>query len=129
MEVTTTTIRHKRKEVDILSKPCICIDVSKNTSHVQGFINSIKTPVSKPFKIEHTITGFNKIRDLYNKLVESTNLKPLVIFEYTGVYHKSLIQFLELENTIITQFLRLNQLNIAIQKLETPKLIKETVKT
>ena len=87
----------KSKEVDILSKPCICIDVSKNTSHVQGFINSIKTPVSKPFKIDHTLTEFNKIKDLYNKLVDLTNLKPLVIFEYTGVYHKCLIQFLELE--------------------------------
>lgn len=87
----------KRKEIDILSKPCICIDVSKNTSHVQGFINSIKTPVSKPFKIDHTLTEFNKIKDLYNKLVDLTNLKPLVIFEYTGVYHKCLIQFLELE--------------------------------
>ncbi len=97
MEVATTLIRHKRKEVDILSKPCICIDVSKNTSHVQGFINSTKTPVSKPFKIDHTITGFNKIKDLYNKLVAQTNLKPLVIFEYTGIYHKCLIQFLEQE--------------------------------
>lgn len=81
-----------------MSKPCICIDVSKNTSHVQGFINSIKTPISKPFKIKHTITGFNKIKDLYNKLVELTNLNPLIIFEYTGVYHKCLIQFFELEN-------------------------------
>lgn len=80
-----------------MSKPCICIDVSKNTSHIQGFINSIKTPVSKPFKIDHTITGFNKIKNLYDKLVELTNLNPLVIFEYTGVYHKCLIQFLEQE--------------------------------
>ena len=90
-------IRHKRKEVDILSQPCICIDVSKNTSHVQGFINSIKTPVSKPFKIDHTITGFNKIKNLYIKLVNLTNSKPLVIFESTGVYHKCLVQFLEQE--------------------------------
>ena len=89
-------IRHKRKEVDILSQPCICIDVSKNTSHVQGFINSIKTPVSKPFKIDHTITGFNKIKDLYIKLVNLTNSKPLVIFESTGVYHKCLVKFLRL---------------------------------
>ena len=35
-----------------MSKPCICIDVSKNTPHLQGFINSIKTSISKPFKIE-----------------------------------------------------------------------------
>lgn len=98
MEVTTTTIRQKRKEVDILSKPCICIDVSKNTSHVQGFINSIETPFSKPFKIEHTLTGFNKIKDLYKKLVDKTKLKPLVIFEYTGVYHECLISFLKQEN-------------------------------
>ena len=90
-------IRHKRKEVDILSQPCICIDVSKNTSHVQGFINSIKTPVSKPFKIDHTITGFNKIKNLYIKSVNLTNSKPLVIFESTGVYHKCLVQFLEQE--------------------------------
>ena len=49
-----------------MSQPCICIDVSKNTSHVQGFINSIKTPVSKPFKIDHTITGFNKSKTIYD---------------------------------------------------------------
>ena len=78
-------------------KPCICIDVSKNTSHVQGFINSIKTPVSKPFKIEHNKTGFNKIKDLFDKLVNLTNLKPLIIFEYTGVYHKCLVQYLDQE--------------------------------
>lgn len=72
----------KRKEVDISSKPCICIDVSENTSHVQGFINSIKTPVSKSFKIKHTITSFNKIKDLYNKLVTLTNLKTLIIITH-----------------------------------------------
>ena len=78
-------------------KPCICIDVSKDSSHVQGFIDSIDTPVSKPFVISHTKTGFNKIKDLYQKLVSLTNLKPPIIFEYTGVYHKCLVSFLELE--------------------------------
>ena len=72
-------------------KPCICIDVSKDSSHVQGFIDSIDTPVSKPFVISHTKTGFNKIKDLYQELVSLTNLKPPIIFEYTGVYHKCLV--------------------------------------
>ena len=80
-----------------MSKPCICIDVSKDSSHIQGFIDSIDNPLSKPFVISHTKSGFDKIKDLYQKLVFLTNLKPLIIFEYTGVYHKCLVSFLELE--------------------------------
>ncbi len=81
-----------------MSKPCICIDVSKDSSHIQGFIVSINTPICRPIKISHTKIGFNKIKDLYISLLKQTNIKPLVIFEYTGVYHKCLISYLELQN-------------------------------
>lgn len=84
-----------RKEVLILSKPCICIDVSKDTSHVQGFIDSPQNPTSKPICINHTKTGFSKINDLYNNIYIKTNQKPLIILEYTGVYHKTVVSFLE----------------------------------
>ena len=75
--------------------PCICIDVSKNSSHIQGFIESSNTSVSKPIKIYHTKTGFDNIKILYDKLVSLTNLNPIIIFEYTGVYHKCLVSYLD----------------------------------
>lgn len=81
-----------------MPNPCICIDVSKDSSHIQGFIDSIKTPICKPIKISHTKLGFEKIKSLYFSLVEKTNIKPLIVFEYTGVYHKCLISYLEQEN-------------------------------
>ena len=51
-----TLIRQTRKESDNLSKPCICIDVSKDTSHVQGFIDFNKS-VSKHAAARHTGQG------------------------------------------------------------------------
>lgn len=88
-------IRQKGKEVCFLFNPCIAIDVSKGSSHIQGFYNS-QDQVSKPTKINHTITDFNQIKILYDLLVSKTNKKPLIIFEYTGVYHKTLVSYLEM---------------------------------
>ena len=55
---------------------CITIDVSQNKSHIQGFIGSNK-PLSKARTMRHT---------------------PLIIFEFTGIYHKSLEKFLISQN-------------------------------
>ena len=74
--------------------PCITIDVSKETSHVQGFLDN-NVPLSKPKKILHTKEGFSNILTIYNQIVYKTGIKPTVFFEYTGVYHKTLMAYLK----------------------------------
>ncbi len=77
--------------------PCITIDVSKETSHIQGFLDN-NIPLSKPKKILHTKDGFSNILTIYNQIVYKTGIKPTVFFEYTGVYHKSLMAYLKANN-------------------------------
>ena len=78
--------------------PCITIDVSKESSHIQGFLDFEKQ-LSKPKKFTHTKEGFATILSIYNQIIEKTNITPIVYFEYTGVYHKTLVTFLK-ENNI-----------------------------
>ena len=77
--------------------PCITIDVSKETSHVQGFLDN-NVPLSKPKKILHTKEGFSNILTIYNQMIYRTGIKPMVFFEYTGVYHKTLMAYLKANN-------------------------------
>ena len=77
--------------------PCITIDVSKESSHVQGFLD-FDTPISKPKKFSHTKEGFSTIMTIYNTIVLKTGIKPIVYFEYTGVYHKTLMAYLKASN-------------------------------
>ena len=77
--------------------PCITIDVSKETSHVQGFLDN-NVPLSKPKKILHTKEGFSNILTIYNQMIYRTGIKPTVFFEYTGVYHKTLMAYLKANN-------------------------------
>ena len=77
--------------------PCITIDVSKETSHVQGFLDN-NVPLSKPRKILHTKEGFSNILTIYNQMIYRTGIKPTVFFEYTGVYHKTLMAYLKANN-------------------------------
>ena len=77
--------------------PCITIDVSKESSHIQGFLD-FDTPISKPKKFFHTKEGFSTIMTIYNAIVLKTGIKPIVYFEYTGVYHKTLIAYLKANN-------------------------------
>ena len=72
---------------------CITIDVSQNKSHIQGFIGSNK-PLSKARTMRHTKQGYQFILTLKNLIESKTNETPLIIFEFTGIYHKSLEKFL-----------------------------------
>ena len=76
---------------------CITIDVSQNKSHIQGFIGSNK-PLSKARTIRHTKQGYQFILTLKNLIESKTNETPLIIFEFTGIYHKSLEKFLISQN-------------------------------
>ena len=74
--------------------PCITIDVSKESSHVQGFWD-INQQVSKPKEIEHTKVGFSYINEIFNLIKEKSGIEPLIFFEYTGVYHQPLMNYLQ----------------------------------
>ena len=76
---------------------CITIDVSQCKSHIQGFIGSNK-PLSKARTIRHTKQGYQFILTLKNLIESKTNETPLIIFEFTGIYHKSLEKFLISQN-------------------------------
>ena len=76
---------------------CITIDVSQNKSHIQGFIGSNK-PLSKARTMKHTKQGYQFILTLKNLIESKTNETPLIIFEFTGIYHKSLEKFLISQN-------------------------------
>lgn len=80
--------------------PCITIDVSQGKSHIQGFIgydNKNRKPdnITKPKVMRHSKQGFGKILELISIIQSKTDLIPLVIFEYTGIYHKTLEKFLQ----------------------------------
>lgn len=83
--------------------PCITIDVSQSKSHIQGFIgynneNLKPQTITKPKVMRHTKHGFNQILELISLIKSKTELTPLVIFEYTGIYHKTLEKFLQKHN-------------------------------
>ncbi len=76
---------------------CITIDVSQNKSKIQGFIGPNK-PLSKARTMRHTKQGYQFILTLKNIIESETNETPLIIFEFTGIYHKSLEKFLISQN-------------------------------
>ena len=77
-----------------MKQPCVAVDVSKSKSHYQGWI-SIDKKCGNAKCIEHNKIGFQEISDKLKELEGITNEKPVVVFESTGVYHRSLQQYLE----------------------------------
>lgn len=80
-----------------MKRPCIALDVSKWSSHYQGWINEDKK-CGNPKKIEHNKEGFQEIIAKAKELEGITNEKPIVVFEATGVYHRALQCFLNENN-------------------------------
>ena len=69
---------------------CITIDVSQNKSHIQGFIGPNK-PLNKARTLRHTKQGFQFILTLKNLIESKINETPLIVFEFTGIYHIILV--------------------------------------
>ena len=80
------------KEVT-MDGPIISFDVSKNSSHMRGFID-VNKPIGKAIKINHDLDGYNAIKELAKLIEEKTNLRPAVVYEFTGVYALPLLTFL-----------------------------------
>ena len=97
--------------------PIISFDVSKNSSHMRGFIDANK-PIGKVIKINHDLDGYNTIKELVKSIEEKTNLKPAVVYEFTGVYALPLLSFFIEEGYKIYQ----------ISPLESAKMRKAEVR-
>ena len=97
--------------------PIISFDVSKNSSHMKGFID-VSKPISKAIKINHDLDGFNSIKELARKIEERTNLKPAVVYEFTGVYALPILNFFIEEGYKIYQ----------ISPLESAKMRKAEIR-
>jgi transposase len=80
-----------------VSDPCIVIDVSKGESHFQAFLD-LNVPFCKVQRIFHTVDGFTKVKNCFEALKKLTDEEVLVVFEYTGIYHKTMEAFLKMND-------------------------------
>ena len=72
---------------------CITIDVSQGKSHIQGFLSPKKT-LGQAKVMRHSKHGYQQIINLIELIENKSGTTPLVVFEYTGIYHKSIEKFL-----------------------------------
>lgn len=73
---------------------CISLDVSKGSSFYQGF-KRLEEPITKPKRIEHNLEGFKELLILREKIRKEYDSDCVVVFESTGVYHRSLQTYLD----------------------------------
>ena len=74
--------------------PLLAFDVSKGSSHCQGFL-SFGKPLGKPVKVAHSKSGMAAAEGISEALERETGRKPKVVMESTGVYSKPVIRWAE----------------------------------
>ncbi len=97
--------------------PCIAIDVAKGNSYFQGF-SGLGIYISRARKIKHDLEGYKELLDLGNTIREQHN-EVVYVFEATGIYHRSLQQFLEVQQ----------QKYIILNPLEAAKIRKSSLRS
>ena len=75
-----------------MERPIISCDVSKGSSHIRGFIG-LSNPVGDPFVVRHIKSELKQIKELAKSLEKKTHQKVAFVFEYTGVYHESILAY------------------------------------
>ena len=75
-----------------MENPIIACDVSKGSSHIQGFIG-LSNPVGNPFVVQHLKNDLKLIKELARSLEKQTKKKPVFVFEYTGIYHECIARY------------------------------------
>lgn len=80
-----------------MKRPCIALDVSKGLSHYQSWIDE-ETKLHNVKKINHNNEGFNMLISEANEVEQLAKEKPVFVFEATGVYHRTLQNFLQSHN-------------------------------
>ncbi len=77
-----------------MENPIIACDVSKGSSHIQGFIG-LSNPVGNPFVVQHLKSDLKQIKELARSLEKQTKKKPVFVFEYTGIYHECIAKYVQ----------------------------------
>jgi len=100
-----------------MKSPCIAIDVAKGSSYFQGFSEE-GVGIGRARKIGHDLEGYDDLLDLGNTIQEQYS-EVVYIFEATGIYHRSLQQFLEIQQ----------QKYIILNPLEAAKIRKSSLRS
>ena len=103
--------------IEIMNGPIISFDVSKGSSHMQGFLDHGK-PAGKATVIRHDLKDFAKIDALRGKIREETGSNPVAVYEYTGVYSHTLERYLD----------SIGMRRYAISPLESAKVRKAMIR-
>ena len=74
--------------------PILAFDVSKGSSHCQGYL-SLGKPSSKPIKAAHSRSGMAAAEGISETLERKTGRRPKAVLEATGVYSKPVIRWAE----------------------------------
>ena len=86
----------ERKVYEMIDKeaPVLAFDVSKGSSHCQGFL-SFGKPLGKPVRVRHSKSGMAAAEDISKSLKEKSGESPKVILESTGVYSDPVVHWAE----------------------------------
>lgn len=101
-----------------MERPIIACDVSKGCSHIQGFIG-LSYPICEPFVVQHLKKDLKKIKEMASNLEKRTKIKPAFVFEFTGIYHESIANYVKSIGLDL----------YAISPLESAKVRKSKIRT
>jgi len=100
-----------------MERPIISCDVSKGSSHIRGFIG-LSNPIGDPFVVHHVKSELKLIKELAKSLEKQAHQKVAFVFEYTGVYHESIVRYA----------LKIGLIVYAISPLESAKVRKSSIR-
>ena len=100
--------------------PLLAFDVSKGSSHCQGYL-SFGKPSSKPTKAAHSRSGMAAAEGISETLERKTGRKPKVVMESTGVYSEPVIRWAELNGLEVHLISPLESAKVRKSKLRPTK--------
>lgn len=102
-------------------EPVIGLDVAKGASVFQAFMRR-QEPLGKPEAMKHNEDGFRRLGDVIGQLEERTGMRPVVVLEATGHYHRAVVAFLEragIVHYIVNPLLSKRSKSAQLRKLKT----------
>lgn len=105
------------------------IDVSSEFS-VVAMIEPAGQLIRKPFRIDHTPAGFNKLLDILKKEEERLKRKPIYFVESTGIFHLPLFFFLrsnDLQGFVVNPLSVHSTKNLNIRKVKNDAKDAESI--
>lgn len=109
---------------NLYHSPVVGVDVAANFS-VATALKPDGTVFQKNVKFMHTLSGFNKLLSLIQKIEEEFNSDPIVFCESTGIYHLTLLHFLidhQVTIHVVNPLITNSNKNWNIRKVKTDNL-------